>query len=318
MDLRKCLLTKNECYIAGGKITPGGVMWHSTGANNPNLKRYIPNYDGKVGENAYGNHWDQYRPGGKQICVHAFIGKDASGKIATYQTLPFTMKGWHAGGSANNKYIGFEICEDGLNDKFYFDKVYKEAVEFTAYLCKTYGLDPMGKNVIIDHVTGSELGIASDHGDVRHWFSRYGKTLKNIREDVKKAMGGATVSQPDTKPSDSSQILYRVRKSWSDSNSQIGAYSRLGNAKKACKSGYYVFDENGKVVYPETSSNSTASYKVKVTADSLNIRSGAGTNYNIVGCIDDKGVYTITEISGDWGKLKSGAGWINLKYTNRI
>ena len=312
MDLRKCLLTKNECYIAGGKITPGGVMWHSTGANNPNLKRYIPNYDGKVGENAYGNHWDQYRPGGKQICVHAFIGKDASGKIATYQTLPFTMKGWHAGGSANNKYIGFEICEDGLNDKSYFDKVYKEAVEFTAYLCKTYELDPMGKNVIIDHVTGSELGIASDHGDVRHWFSRYGKTLKNIREDVKKAMGGTVVTPETTKS------LYRVRKSWSDSNSQIGAYSRLGNAKKACKSGYYVFDESGKVVYPETSSNSTASYKVKVTVDSLNIRSGAGTDYNIVGCIDDKGVYTITEISGDWGKLKSGAGWINLKYTNRI
>ena len=39
MDLRKCLLTKNECYQVGKKITPTGIMWHSTGANNPNLGR---------------------------------------------------------------------------------------------------------------------------------------------------------------------------------------------------------------------------------------------------------------------------------------
>ena len=46
--------------------------------------------------------------------------------------------------------------------------------------------------------------------------------------------------------------LYRVRKSWADSKSQIGAYKILDNAKKACDQhkGYSVFDENGKVVYP--------------------------------------------------------------------
>ena len=44
--------------------------------------------------------------------------------------------------------------------------------------------------------------------------------------------------------------LYRVRKSWTDAKSQIGAFSSLENAKKACKSGYSVFDNNGNVVYP--------------------------------------------------------------------
>lgn len=46
--------------------------------------------------------------------------------------------------------------------------------------------------------------------------------------------------------------VYRVRKSWADSKSQIGAYKILANAKKSCDAhkGYYVFDENGKVVYP--------------------------------------------------------------------
>ncbi|WP_241522686.1 peptidoglycan recognition protein family protein, partial [Geobacillus thermodenitrificans] len=53
---------------------------------------------------------------------------------------------WHAGGDANNTHIGFEICEDNLTDKTYFNKVYKEAVELCAYLCKQYKLTE--KNII--------------------------------------------------------------------------------------------------------------------------------------------------------------------------
>ena len=62
-----------------------------------------------------------------------------------------------------------------------------------------------------------------------------------------------------------------------------------------------------------------AEFKVRVKTD-LNIRSGAGTDYPVVGCIKDNGTYTITDTSGNWGKLKSGAGWINIsdKYVNRV
>ena len=188
MELRKLLFTENECYKVGEAMTPTGIMWHSTGANNPNLRRYVGPDDGKLGQNKYNNHWNTARPGGRCVCVHAFIGKDKNGDIATYQTLPFTMRGWHAGGSANDNYIGFEICEDALTDKTYFDKVYKEAVEFTAYLCELHNLDPMGKNVIICHADGHKLGIASNHGDVYHWFKRYGKTMDDVRADVKAVM----------------------------------------------------------------------------------------------------------------------------------
>lgn len=59
-------------------------------------------------------------------------------------------------------------------------------------------------------------------------------------------------------------------------------------------------------------------YTVKVTADALNIRKGAGINYSITGVIKDKGVYTIVEEKNGWGKLKSGAGWIKLAYTQKI
>ena len=75
MNLRKLILTENACYKAGRKITPKGIMVHSTGANNPYLRRYVGPDDGQLGVNEYNNHWNQDRPGGRQVCVHAFIGK---------------------------------------------------------------------------------------------------------------------------------------------------------------------------------------------------------------------------------------------------
>lgn len=64
-------------------------------------------------------------------------------------------------------------------------------------------------------------------------------------------------------------------------------------------------------------------YLVKVVADSLNIRKGAGTNFGINGAIRDKGKYTIVVESNGvgatkWGKLKSGAGWISLDYVKKV
>ena len=59
-------------------------------------------------------------------------------------------------------------------------------------------------------------------------------------------------------------------------------------------------------------------YKIKVTASVLNIRQGPGTNYPIRDEIKDKGIYTIVETKGSWGKLKSGAGWIFMEYTKKI
>ena len=49
MNLQKLILTKNACYIAGEKIKVKGIMVHSTGANNPNLCRYVGPDDGKLG-----------------------------------------------------------------------------------------------------------------------------------------------------------------------------------------------------------------------------------------------------------------------------
>lgn len=186
MELRRQLLTENRCYIRGDRLSPKGVMVHSTGANNPNLRRYVQPDDGALGTNRYGNDWNQPEP---SVCVHAFIGRLQDGTVAVYQTLPWQMRGWHAGrgarGSANDTHIGFELCEDNLSDPAYFAAVYRAAVELTAFLCRRYGLDPSARGVVIDHAEGCALGIASNHGDIGHWLRRYGKTMDDFRNAVR-------------------------------------------------------------------------------------------------------------------------------------
>ena len=196
MNLHKLIFTENDCYKTGRKMTPQGIMVHSTGANNPWLNRYVAPDDGLLGRNRYGNHWNQ--PMSRKVCVHAFIGKLADGTVATYQTLPWDHFGWHAGGTANGTHIGFEICEDGLKDPVYFAKVYQEAVELCAYLCKLYGL---AVNTIICHSEGHARGIASNHGDVMHWFPQHGKSMDTFRADVKKLLESGTV-EPAEKPAE--------------------------------------------------------------------------------------------------------------------
>lgn len=210
MRLRQQYLTKNECYIVGRTIKPKGVMVHSTGANNPNVSRYVPG-DAEMGCSGQ-PRWNAYHAGGKDIgphkfvkdpktglcktcgggqkCVHAFIGKFCDKEVGTVQTMPWNRRGWHGGGSSNNTHIGFEICEDGLTDPVYFGKVYQEAAELTAMLCKEYGLDPLADGVVICHQEGYRRGIASNHGDVLHWFPKMGKTMDDFRADVAQLLKG--------------------------------------------------------------------------------------------------------------------------------
>lgn len=61
-----------------------------------------------------------------------------------------------------------------------------------------------------------------------------------------------------------------------------------------------------------------SSFLVKITTDVLNVRGGASTSYPVVTTVHKGEVYTIVDTQGNWGKLKSGAGWISLKYTMRI
>ncbi len=143
--------------------------------------------------------------------------------------------------------------------------------------------------------------------------------LKKMAEAEAKAIAeyyGVSKPTPTVKPTTTTSELYRVRKSWADSKSQIGAYKNLDNAKEAAdkNAGYKVYDKTGKLVYPIQAK----SYKVKVTASVLNVRKGAGTSYAVATTVRKGDVYTIVEEKNGFGKLKSGAGWISLAYTKKL
>lgn len=137
------------------------------------------------------------------------------------------------------------------------------------------------------------------------------------------------LSDYDVKDSGGGEVIrwYRVRKSWTDSKTQKGAYKVLDNAKKCADQnpGYKVFDADGKVVYEPKAAEPAAKvpFLVKVSIKELNIRSGAGTDYGRMQFIP-VGVYTIVEVkSGQgskagWGRLKSGVGWISLDHVRKI
>lgn len=127
----------------------------------------------------------------------------------------------------------------------------------------------------------------------------------------------------------SSGEMYRIRKSWADAKSQVGAYRNLENAKNACPSGYYVFNNSGKVVYPVVS-NSSVDYaqsfdaaKAKtytVIADvGLHLRTGASTSKTSLEIlpygakVQCYGYYT-----GQWLLIKAPSGNVGYAYSEYL
>ena len=297
-----CMQTNSTCYKGTSVMTVKGVLWHSTGANNPNLKRYVQPSDNAsdrdywlklLGKNSYGNDWNHIS---HQAGLNCWIGKLADGTVTTIQTMPWNYRPWGCGsgskGSCNSGWIQFEICEDGLTDKAYFDKVYKEACEITAYLCKMYNIDPKGTvtvngvkvPTILCHQDSYKLGMGSNHGDVLHWFPKHGKSMETARNDVAALMNASSTTTTPSTPAPTTPAtseMYRVSKDWDDAKSQVGAYTNLDNAKKACDkagAGYEVYNSKGVAIYPnapvvETKPAETApAFKV---GDAVSLVSGA-------------------------------------------
>jgi hypothetical protein len=265
-----------------------GVLWHSTAANNPTLKRYVQPSDKKpaadtyskakwleiLGKNKYNNDMNHIE---RKMGMNAWIGELADGTVTTIQTMPWDYRPWGCAsgkkGSCNSGWIQFEICEDDLTDKKYFEAVYKEACEFTAYICDMYNLDPKGSvmmngvkvPVILCHQDSYKLGLGNNHGDVYHWFKKYGKDMNDVRNDVAKILADnkkkPEAPKVETKPAEKkeeikpTEIKYVVRKVWIDKKTQYGAYSDLESAKNAQHEAgdeYEVYDaEKGTLIYPQ-------------------------------------------------------------------
>lgn len=174
--------TENADGWNNGVLEPKGIMVHSTATPG-------------IMAQAFRDRWDRPNVGAS---IHAFLDDKE-----IVQCLPWTKKAGHAGGSANSTHIGFEICEpggfryeggskmvgyDAVEQQPYFNAIWKNSVELCAYLCRMFSLDPLEDGVIITHSEGYERGIASNHGDVMHWFPKHNRDMDDFRQAVKKQM----------------------------------------------------------------------------------------------------------------------------------
>lgn len=99
------------------------------------------------------------------------------------------------------------------------------------------------------------------------------------------------------------QMAGSSNKEWKAFKEDVKAILSSGTISKE------VVEEEEKVFTP---------YLVRITANVLNVRKGAGTDYAVVTSVKKGEVYTIVDEKNGWGKLKSGAGWISLAYTEKV
>lgn len=196
MNIIEAYATQNKCYQVAAPLTPRGIMLHSIGCPQPNASVMAQNYN-------------QYRPNGQSVCVHAFVQRDGT----VYQTLPWTVQAWHCAGSANSTHIGIEMTEpasivytghgaewrdlDPGATETHIRGTYAAAVELFAQLCAQFDLDPLADGVIISHAEGRMRGVASPHADPEHLWKSFGLTMYEFRQDVYKAMQGTEKEEED-------------------------------------------------------------------------------------------------------------------------
>lgn len=195
MNIIEAIATKNKCYQVDAPLTPRGIMLHSVGCPQDSAVVFARNFN-------------QYQPNGQSVCVHAFVQADG----AVYQTLPWEMRGWHCGGSANSTHIGIEMTEPSAamsrdESAAQIAGTYRTAVELFAALCKQYGLDPLTDGVIIGHAEGHRRGVASNHADPEYLWGAYsmGYTMGGFRRDVAEAM-----SKNDNEEDEDEMVRYNA------------------------------------------------------------------------------------------------------------
>ena len=212
------MIAKTHCYL--GQNKPAYVVIHetdnwSTGANSR-------------------AHATAMKNGNLAGTVHYYVDSQEC-----YQTLEHQDGAWAVGdghgkyGISNLNSINIEIC---VNPESNYYLAVDRAAELAAMLLNQYGWDT---SHLKRHYDASRKHCPRRILDEGLWDN----FVKCTAAYMKKQGGVAPAAAP----------LYRVRKTWKDSKSQIGAYAVLDNAKKNCPAGYSVYDETGKAIYTSKS-----------------------------------------------------------------
>ena len=186
----------------------------------------------------------------RQASCNYGIGTD--GKVSL--CVEEKNRSWCSSSNANDqRAVTIECASDKTEPYAMNSKVYDSLIKLCTDICKRNGKKKLlwlgDRNKTLNYTPKSDEMVLTVH----RWFANkscpggwlYAR-LGDLAAKVTAALGtGASADKAASQ-------LYRVRKTWSDSKSQKGAFSVLANAKKCADSnkGYSVFDGNGKKVYP--------------------------------------------------------------------
>ena len=313
----------NSSLVSYTKLSPN----HS-GQRTHSIDRITPHC--VVGQCSVETLGNIFLPTSRQASCNYGIGVD--GRVGMY--VEEKNRSWCSSSSANDqRAVTIECASDTTEPYAFKDVVYQTLIKLCVDICKRNGKKKLlwlgDKDKTLSYEPKSDEMVLTVH----RWFANkscpgswmYAR-MGDLAAKVTAQLGGEASEGTETEyPEKLTEGYYRVRKAWSDSKSQKGAYKILSNAKKCADAnpGYSVFDNNGVNIYtPNTSTKAAPDvpFTVKVSISNLNIRKGPGTDYAKTGKFTGKGVFTIVEVqsgqgsSAGWGRLKSGAGWISLDY----
>ncbi len=314
----------NSSLVSYTKLSPN----HS-GQRTHSIDRITPHC--VVGQCSVETLGNIFLPTSRQASCNYGIGVD--GRVGMY--VEEKNRSWCSSSSANDqRAITIECASDATEPYAFKDVVYQKLITLCVDICKRNGKKKLlwlgDKNKTLSYEPKSDEMVLTVH----RWFANkscpgnwmYAR-MGDLAAKVTAQLGGGASEDTETEyPEKLTDGYYRVRKAWSDSKSQKGAYKILSNAKKCADAnpGYSVFDVNGVNIYTSKTTAAEVPFLVKVSITDLNIRKGPGTDYAKTGKFTGKGVFTIVEVKSGkgsttgWGRLKSGAGWISLDYAAKI
>lgn len=242
----------NSSLVDYTKITHNKTVMN----NKVNKKITIHHMAGNLSVETCGNVFG----GTRKASANYGIGTD--GRVGLY--VDEKDRAWTSSNANNdNQSITIEVANNsGAPDWTVSDAAYNKLIDLCVDICKRNGIEKL-------NWTGDKNGNLTCH----YMFAATacpGQYLKSkmpeIANLVNSKLSNNSKNQETVKDTTPEiKKLYRVRTSWNNAESQIGAYSLLENAKASCRSGYTVYDWNGNAVY---SNNENIIYTVS-SGDSL-------------------------------------------------
>lgn len=198
-------MTQSVWYKTAEKRKPTGILWLSSNKNNSMLNAFCQPDDNasdkqiwldRLGINSLHNDWNHsYQTMG----FNCWVGRLQDCTVSALQVSPWDFVSWDnressIGSSCSDGWIKICICEDNLKNPKYFNEVYNEACDVTAYLCKEFGINPNGIGIcdglMLSNITNDfdakALGIYTSCSNLKDWMSANGKNMSIVRQDINK------------------------------------------------------------------------------------------------------------------------------------